>query len=256
MMKYRRSIPFIIILLTLLLSIPSYAANHVTDTVGLLTSTEIDELSVQAQIISEKHDFGIYFMTIDDFRDYTDSNDIFDAATALYKQHNMGMGDERKGLLLLLSMSERDFSLITYSDLGNFIFDNGTREEVVDCFLDNFASNDWYGGFSDYIEASDTALEDTSGRLRMAIALRIGIILLVPLLIAAAITFVLGLKMESVIDVAEANAYVSGGLILTNSLDQYSHTTQTRTKIEDNDSDSGSSRSSSSGGFSGTSGKF
>ena len=138
-MKYRHSIPLLIILLTLLLSIPSYAANYVTDDAGILTPAEVQELSTQAQIVSEKHDFGIYFMTTDNFHDYTDSNDVFDAATALYKQHDMGMGEERKGLFLLLSMSERDFSLITYSDYGNFIFDQGTREEVADCFLDNFA---------------------------------------------------------------------------------------------------------------------
>lgn len=272
-MKRIHFIPILVLLFSLLFVIPIFASSesssdnwpnagdplgYVTDTAGILTPAERQELSRQAQTVSETHDFGIYLITVDSFYDYTDSNDVFDAATALYTQYNLGMGDENRGLLLLLSMQERDFSLITYSDYGDFFFDEVTRENLTGFFLDNFALDDWYGGFKDYIAAANTTLEDAPGLKLSTIMVYVAGILLFPLPVAAIVVFIKGFKMKSIAAATEASAYVSGGLTLTNSYDHYSHTTQTRQKINNNTNKSsgGDTRSKSSGGFSGTSGKF
>lgn len=273
-MKRIRFIPIWVLLCSLLMTIPVFAASefspdrwptngepigYITDTAGILTPTQRQELSRQAQTVSETHDFGIYLITVDSFWDYTDSSDVFDAATTLYTQYDLGIGEDKRGLLLLLSMQERDFSLITYSDYGDFAFDETTREELTGCFLDNFAFNDWYGGFTDYIAAANTTLEGAPGLRIITILLYIGFILLFPLPVAAIVVFVAGFKMKSVAAATEASVYAVDGLTLTNSYDHYSHTTQTRRKINNETNRSGGgggTRSKSSGGFSGTSGKF
>ena len=273
-MKRIRFISVLVLLYSLLLTIPVFAVSefpadqwpntgeslgYVTDTAGILTASQRQELSRQAQTVSETHDFGVYLVTVESFRDYTDSSDVFDAATALYSQYALGIGEDNRGLLLLLSMQERDFSLITYSDYGNFFFDDVTRENLTGYFLDNFARNDWYGGFEDYIAAANTTLEDAPGLKIMTILVYVAGILLFPLPVAAVVVLIKGLKMKSVAAATEASAYAVDGLTLTNSYDQFSHTTQTRRKIESNNtnkSSGGSTRSKSSGGFSGTSGKF
>jgi len=168
--------------------------------------------------------------------------------------------------LLLLSMDDRDYRVYTYGDFGNYAFNQPGREMLVDFFLDNLANDDWYGAFADYLTWSEDYLvqaeagtpydEDheamDAGAVKSAIIIRIGIILLVPLLIAGIVILVLTSQMKSVAKATEATSYMVGNLHLTERQDRYSHTTESRRKIEKDDDKS----SKSSGGGSSTGGKF
>ena len=191
------------------------------------------------------------------FREATDSNDVFDGATTLYKKYDLGVGNERKGVLLLLSMRGRDYSLVTYSDYGNYVFDQPTREEMTYWFLDDFGNDDWYTGFADYVDACDAFLSEGPDNLKSEIAVLTGMIFLIPLIIAAIAIFILGCKMKSVAKKTQADVYAGDGLELIRSYDQFTHATEIRKKREEeSDSNRGSTHSKSSGGFGGTSGKF
>lgn len=230
---------------------------YVTDTAGIMTGAERQELEQAAQAVSEKHGFGVYVITVDSFREATDSNDVFDGATTLYKKYDLGVGNERKGVLLLLSMRGRDYSLVTYSDYGNYVFDQPTREEMTYWFLDDFGNDDWYTGFADYVDACDAFLSEGPDNLKSEIAVLTGMIFLIPLIIAAIAIFILGCKMKSVAKKTQADVYAGDGLELIRSYDQFTHATEIRKKREEeSDSNRGSTHSKSSGGFGGTSGKF
>lgn len=232
---------------------------YVTDTAGIMTAEERQLLTQAAKAVSEKHGFGVYIITVDSFRDVIGCSDVFDGAEALYRAYNLGDGDEHKGVLLLLSMTERDYSLITYSDYGNFVFDEATREEMTYFFLDDFRYDDWYTGFADYVKVCDEFLTDGPDKLSSEITAKTGIIFLVPLIVAAVVIAILNRRMKSVFKATEAEAYADGGLDLTRSYDQFTHATETRRKRKESSGGGGgggSSRSRSSGGFGGTSGKF
>ena len=230
---------------------------YVTDTAGILTADERQELEQTAQAVSEKYDFGVYIMTVDSFVDATDSYDVDDAAVTLYQKYDLGLGDEQKGVLLLLSMKGRDFSIVTYSDYGNYVFDSMAREETAYSFLDNFQYDEWYAGFNDYLASCNAVLADGPDKVQSEISAMIGMIFLFPLIIAVVVVSILGRRMKSVFKATEAEAY-AGGLELTRSHDQFTHSTETRRKRKEESSGSGggSIRSSSSGGFGRTSGKF
>ena len=235
------------------------AIGYVTDIAGIMSIDERQALEQAAQAVSEKHGFGVYVITMDNFRDVTDSNDVFDGATTLYNKYDLGIGDERKGVLLLLSMDDRDFSLVTYSDYGNYVFDEAAREEMTYYFLDNFRYDEWYAGFNDYIGSCDMVLVDGPNKRQSEITGMIGTIFLFPLIIAVIVIFILGRKMKSVFKATEAEAYAGDGLDLIRSYDQFTHATEVRKKRkEESSGGSGSNgtRSRSSGGFGGTSGKF
>lgn len=235
------------------------AIGYVTDTAGIMTHEERQSLEEAAQAVSEKHDFGVYLITVDSFRDFTDSYDVFDGATTLYNKYNLGLGEEHKGVLLLLSMNDRDFSLVTYSDYGNYVFDEATREGMTSYFLDNFQYDEWYAGFNDYIASCDMVLTDGPDKLSSEINALVGMIFLFPLIIAAIVIAILSRKMKSVFKATEAEAYAGGGLDITRSYDQFTHATETRKKRKEESSGGGGgggTRSRSSGGFGGTSGKF
>ena len=151
---------------------------YVTDAAGILTVAERERLEQAAQTVSENHDFGVYIITVDSFRDYTDSYEVDDGAVALYQKYDLGLTEEDKGILLLLSMRGRDFSLVTYSDYGNYVFDSYARETAAAYFLDDFSVDDWYGGFLDYLISCDEILAEGPDKLQSEIRSMIGMILL------------------------------------------------------------------------------
>ena len=245
--------------------------DHVTDSYGILSEEQWQNLEFKAREIEEKYDFGVYAVVVTNYQDYTNGS-VQDAAEAIYKRYSLGNGLGKDGLLLLLSMEDRDFNLLTHGNFGNYAFDDYGRQYMTELFLDNLADNDWYGGLTDYIDWSADYLEAaksgtpytyghepmTSSERMVAIFIRLAIIFLVPLAIAAIYISILVSKMKSVAEATKATAYVSGNLKLQKKIDRFVHATESRTKIssDSGSGSSGSSRSGGSGGFSGTSGKF
>ena len=261
----------VLLICCLLLVLPVQASepqlDHVTDEAGLLSDEQWQELEVMARSIAEEYDFGVYIITVEDYRDYVEG-DMHDACHTLYHTYSLGLGEDNDGLLLLLSMDDRDYRIYTYGEFGNYAFNQAGRERMVEFFLDNLGENDWYGAFTDYLNWSEeyvaqakagtpygeghTAMD--SEEIKEAIGIRIGIIFLVPLVIAAIVILVLTAGMKSVAKATEATVYMVGDLKLTANRDRYTHTTESRRKIEKSSSSGTSSRSS--GGGSSTGGKF
>ena len=124
--------------------------------------------------------------------------------------------------------------------------------------MDDFANNDWYNGFADYLASCDNVLANGPDKLQSEISALTGMIFLFPLIIAVVVISILSRKMKSVFKATEAEAYASG-LELTRSYDQFTHSTETRRKRKEESSGGsggGRTRSSNSGGFGRTSGKF
>lgn len=267
-MKGKICVLILTLLMSLLFVFPAQAEqtlDYVTDAAGILTWEEAQELEQTAKEVSERFDFGVYIITVEDYRDYT-YGDAFDAIEEIYDQYDLGMGADRDGVVLFLSMAQRDFCLYAHGDYGNYVFTDEGREAMTEYFLDDFKWDNWYNGFADYLSQSADYLEKAeagspyssenlpmeSGDRFWEIVIRIGIILLLPLLIAAIVIGVLKAKMKSVAAATQASAYMVGGLQLTDSMDRFTHATESRVKIESN-SGSGTRHS---GSGSGTVGKF
>lgn len=242
---------------------------NITDTVGLLTSDEDLTLEARAEEISAQYGVGIYLLILEDYSEYYD--DPYETAYELYHQNTLGMGEDRDGVILLMSMSDRKYAAFFYGPKAEYAFDAYGQELMEEEFLDDFRDDDWYDGFEDYLEvcaeyleraeAGDPVRRDDSSAGGSSVS-GIGTTILVCLGISAVIAMIVCLilrgKMKSVRKGTHADAYVTGSLNLTASRDQYTHTTETRTKIEHESSDSGGGGSSacSGGGGSGRSGSF
>lgn len=234
----------------------SAGGNHVTDQAGILTQSELASLESQAESLSAEYDFGLYIYIIEDYRAYT-SGDVMDAGMAIYNQESMGYGADRDGLLLLLSMTERDYTLLTHGEYGNYAFTDSGREAMDDCFLDDFRNDNWYYGFCDYLDEAEDYLVAAAGGepYNPGGGINMVVVLGLPLIVAGIVIMVLNGKMKSVATATKASAYMVGKLELRRREDHFTHSTQVKTKIESNSS-SGGGKSRSSGSFSGTSGKF
>lgn len=276
-MKKRISFLLAILLLAFSLAVPVFAAGFedaqlgfVTDEAGLLSEDEYRQLEQQAQAISRQYECGVYIITLDDFTNYTYDTDPYEAAKTIYSEYALGYGTEKSGILMMLSMAERDCTLIAFG-YGNTAFTDYGRDKLYDVFLDDFHEDDWYTGFEDYLAKCDSMLKAA----RDGHPLDVGSNPLITI-VGTALSLLLGFalafgtcltieqrQMKSVAAKEEANTYLTAGSVqITNRSDRFSHTTETRTRIERESSSSGGTTIDSGGttidsdGFSGSSRKF
>ena len=208
--------------------------NYVTDEAGLFSAEELAKLESRAKAISEEYNFGVYIVTLPDYRDYTSASSIAACAMELYDGYTLGWGSDRGGTMLLLSMQERDFNLDFYG---------GFREYLATCEEYLRAAQEGHPVGEEESHASP-ALALIPGGIA---ALLVGLFTTAPMRTA---------KVQR-----DADQYRYGKLDLRRRSDMFLHRTVTRSPRNTESSGSGSSggahsSSYSSGSHSGRSGKF
>lgn len=254
---------FLALVLLSTLVLPASAANTcILDKAGLLTDQGRQELEQLAGEISQESQCGVYFITVPDYRDYSSAS-VFDAAKALYEIYDLGMGDGKDGVLLVLSMEDRDYSLIAHG-FGDIALNDSGKDYVSEAFLSYFGENDWYYGCMNYLYAAQKLLKQARNgniydRNTVSATQQWVWSLILGLVIALIVCLIQkGVQQKKVRQQTQALGYLKGKSVqITHRSDRYTHTTEVRTKIEsDKTSASGSSSYSHSDGYSGKSGKF
>lgn len=246
--------------LALLLSLGAGAtaqAGYIADEAALLSVPQISSLEQQAEKAARFYGVGLYVIVADDWQDYG-GDDVFDCAMDLYEQLELGIGEKKNGMLLLLSLAERDYALAGYgADCHRAINDKGI-DYLEEQFLPLLADDDWAGGIAAYVSAGLWLLEQDSqghtyGTAGLGRLPRLLIIFLLPLLISGIICGAMVWSMRKARRQTHAHAYIpQDGVDLRVSKDTFIHRSVSRQKIES----SNSSTSVNSRGFSGSSGKF
>lgn len=246
------------------------------DGAGLLSEAEMDTLETKAQEITDTYGFAPYIIIVEGLNGV----DVSDLALSYWDEYSLGAGDRREGSLLLMSMEDRDFDYEVW-DYTNAVFDEYRYDSVREAFLGEFRRDDWYGGFTEYLDATAYYLSgeaddiepgedwdyygdyvaDYGGGERHEGPGLLSVLLLVVLLpcaIAGVICGGMAASMKSVRPASYAGNYVKGHPALRVKEDIFTHTTETRTKIE-RSHDSGGGHSGDGGGGGGhfsSSGKF
>ena len=237
----------------------------VCDAALLLTDEEWLALEQHAEALSKQYQCAVYGITVDDYRDYG-SGSIYDVAKSIYLEYDLGWGEEKSGVLLMLSMYDRDYTLIAYG-YGNTAFTDYGKDYLSEQFLDNFSEDDWAGGCEDYLATCGNMLKMARAGKPLDIGSRIKTwhLVAISLLLGFAIAYAVcgawrrSCRKKTAVSAGAGGYLAPGGMNITLRDDLYSHTTQTRTKIERS---SNSTTGSSGGttvdrqGFSGKSGKF
>ena len=262
-----------VLLLSAALAVPSLAAEtaYVYDWAEVLSGSEVDSLSTAAESISQTHGVGVYIATLPDMRNYG-YYDIEACAEAFFNDMGLGLGSERTGILLILSMAERDYDIDAHGSFAHYAFTDYGKTTISDEFLDNFRRNDWYGGFCDYLSrcedmlilAEDGNPVDITVSERLSQGLTPGGLAataVLSLLIAWGVCALLKGRMTSAKLATDADSYVRSDAQITYRDDRFINATQTRRRIERADSGGrggggGGGTTISGGGHSHSSGKF
>ena len=261
---------------------------YVLDQAGLLSDSQRQTLEEKAASLSEQHQCSLYVVTVEDYTQY--NYNIVTATQGIFNYYHLGWGDGQDGVILLLSMKERDFDLDGHGSKGETICGYESRWLIEDEFLDNFRNNDWYGGFKDYLDVCDkqlTKLENgediTAGAdiitgpdgldyhsynnpyasTERSILPRLLVVIFVPLVVALIVCMSLKGQMKTAREATGADEYlVPQSMKLNVQEDRFTHRTRTQTLIETDSNHrsggggGGGSSFHSGGGFSGSSGKF
>ena len=253
----------------LLLSVSGFALAdsraHVGDSAGLLSAAEYTELENMCAAVSDKYDCGVYIITVSDFSQY--ENSVESAAEAIFKGTGMGVGDDGNGVMLLLSMEERDYDLLAHGDTGNAAFTDYGKDLLADSFLSYFRQDDWFGGFKAYISSCEYFLQcssegqpiDVPAEEPLTFAEKLPFILLIPCVIAGIVCLVAKAGMKTARCKTGAADYVTPNsfyLRVRDDIFKYRSQSVERIQRSDNRPSGGGGTTVNAGGFSHKSGKF
>jgi uncharacterized membrane protein YgcG len=232
------------------------AEGNVIDLVGVLTEGQDAALEAIIDSFDDAYLCGCYAVVTDNFAQFGETPP--DAVINLYHGNDLGLGDGRDGILLMVDVVNRKFAFFVYGDNAEYIFDAYGQEELEKVFVDDLGEDLWYDALEDYARECgaymDLAAEGNPVRESKTGGYMLAIF--AALLIAGAVTFVLLSQMKSVYKGAEATEYVTeGGLRLTERSDIFMYKTTVTRDLSSDDDDSSSS-SFSGGGGSGRSGSF
>ena len=234
---------------------------YIFDFAGCLPPDSRTEMEARAEEISKHHSCGVYAVFVDDYRVYG-SDDVYRAAYQFYHDRQLGLGEERNGVIILLSMQPRKYAMFIYGKNAEYAINEYGAEQLEERFLSLFSGGSWYSGVSEYLAACDEylTLAEAGKPVREMPWAVLGIVVIVSCLIAGGVCKVLKMNMKTVRRGAAADEYVTAdGLTLTESSDRFLYTTETRTKIKDDSSGSsggGSTSIRSGGGGHGRSGDY
>ena len=145
----------LVLLLSLLLPVSALASSsgnlsYVTDSADILSESQRQELESMAAGISEKYQCGVYIVTTQDYTEFGRGS-IENCANEIFDKYLVGFGETGDGILLLLSMNERDFWIDVHGSFGNFAFPYRVNDVLDNSFLSYFKQNDWFNGFKSYL---------------------------------------------------------------------------------------------------------
>lgn len=132
----------------------------VVDDDDLLSQSEEQELLALAEEISARQECDVVLLTVYSL----DGKSAMDYADDYFDYNGYGYGSQRSGLLLLVSMEDRDWWISTRGEAIQAFTDDGIQY-LADKFLSDL-SGGWYAdAFRSYFETADTMLSAYNGTL-------------------------------------------------------------------------------------------
>ena len=138
---------------------PGYVVDHGE----LLTNSEEAELARLAEEISRRQGCDVVILT----ENGLGSKSAMEYADDYFAYNGYGVGDDRSGILLLLSMAERDWWVSTRGNAIQAFTDEGIQYLWSKCGS-RFTDGDYAKGFRSYLDTANTMLSAYNGTLSEA----------------------------------------------------------------------------------------
>lgn len=252
-MKIKKSVLTVLLalLLCMVVVIPTFAASDLSrlvDNADLLTDSEESTLLSKLNEISERQQADVVVVTADTL----DGKTPMDYADDFYDYNGYGFGADKDGVLLLVSMEDRDWWMSTTGYGITAITDAGI-EYISEKFLSDLSDGDYADAFTTYAELCDDFFTQAKAgkpydvghmpKEPFNIAWNLFVAVIVGFVIALIATGVMKGKLKTVRFQSAASNYVkANSMNVTESRDMFLYThVDRRAKPQDTDSSSGGS---------------
>lgn len=128
--------------------------DRVIDAAGLLSADELSALNNGADSISDKYRCDVLILTVNTL----DGKSAEQYADDYFDYNNLGYGSSSDGILLVVSMNERDYHMTTAGYAISAFTDAGL-ERLEGRFLDRLSRGSYYSAFSAYLSGCEELLE-------------------------------------------------------------------------------------------------
>lgn len=215
----------IVVILVLALSLPVFAGqSRVADNAGLLTEWEAEVLSAELDTISDQWSMDFVVVTTDSLEGKSAqayADDYFD-------ENGYGMGADYSGVLLLLSMEDRDWAISTCGQAIS-TFTDYDQKQMMDTVLPYLSEGAYYEGFSAFATGCSEICQAEAEGDSFPFFVYLLISLVLGFIVALIATGVMKGKLKSVRAQAAANNYLKqDSLQVTEARDLFLYRTVTR----------------------------
>ncbi len=272
-MKKRIITALLSMLICLMFTVPMFAISasaevyhppRLVDEADLLSNSEEDDLREKLDDISEEYKCDVVIVTLEDLEGYRSSQA---AADDIFDYTGYGYGNSIDGILLLVSIDDRDWAISTTGEAIDVFTDAGLSYMQKE-FKPYLSDNEFYEAFDCFADLCDKFLLQAEtgkpydkGNMPFSalewyfIPMAIGIGVVISLIVA----FAMRSTLKSVRPQKSAANYMrQGSMRITNQRENYLYNHISKVKVESSSSGGGSSthRSSSGRSHGGASGKF
>lgn len=260
MMKKKLSVLLLVLVLCFVAVSPALADSEgfadqyyrVLDMADLLTDSEEEALNEKLDEISIRQDMDVVVATTDDLEGFS----VAEYADLLYEGCEFGYGSGKDGLMLLISMEDRDWYISTCG-YGITAFTDAGIDYIGEQITSDLSDGNYAAAFTSYAELCDDFITQArssdpydSGNLpsQPLSLVWIPIALVIGFVIAKIIVGNMKSELKTVRKQAAANSYVkSGSMNITESRDLFLYHTVTKAAKPKNSSSGSSTHRSSSG---------
>lgn len=210
------------------------------DGADLLTEQEEAMLEERLKEVSETYLVEILIATVSDTGDYS----VDSYVEMYYDQGGYGYGENKDGVLLLLSMAERDYRILS-NGLGADAISDDDIDYIGDIIVSYLSDGEYAEGFLRFIDECEYEINGEINGFPFEFGVNLLIAVVVGFVSALIVTLIMKAQLKSVKFATGANDYVkTGSLNITQSQDLFLYHTVSKVKRETSSSSSGSSGSS------------
>lgn len=226
-------------LMCLTLAMPAFAVDipRLLDGADLLTESEEATLLAKLDDISETYKVDVIIATEPSLGGVSPD----DYVEEYYDFGNFGYGENRDGVLLLISMEERDWRILS-NGFGATAITTDEIDSIGEDIVSYLSDEDYVAAFNAFADECAYQINGERNGFPFEWGKNLLIALIVGLVVALIVTGVMKGQLKSVRRQAAADTYVKGGSMhVTQSSDIFLYRTVNRVKKESSSSSSGKS---------------
>lgn len=129
---------------------------YVKDECELLTQAEAEELNADASEVADKYNCGVYVRVFNDMGSY---EDIESFAESVYTEESLGLGEGQNGVMLILSLSGKDYYIFVYGEDANKVFTDDAKDQMMNAIVSDMDNDDFYNAFKTFSDIAEEDLE-------------------------------------------------------------------------------------------------